>query len=227
MENATSTTVREQWGHLRLSYIESTDEAEAALAVCNENPDDKAAIARLKAAAKLEGKTFRAVMEADAPDIAAVVWKMRQLFTGNNVDGADCYRSLHRSFTDKIMADMERLNATTKDTAILAAWGRRSVAYALYNAADHDPDNLAPLTTVGTAENDIRKAVATTPLGVEIQLWTALFHTNLVLRGAASEAANIMDLDFFMANESDHDRKDRLILAALSSLRSMRIGGAA
>ncbi len=227
MENATSASVREQWDGLRLSYSEATDTATAALDACNESPNDADAIARLKAAAKIEGNTYRAVMEADAPDLGAVLWKLEQLFTGNGLDELGCARPHHRGFTDKIMADMARLNVAAKDTAILDAWGRRSIAYALYNAANHDPDNLEPLTVVDTAENDIRKAVATTPLRVEIPLWTALFHTDLALKNADAEALNIMDLDHFMATEGDWDWKDRLILAAVNSLRAMRAGGAA
>lgn len=113
------------------------------------------------------------------------------------------------------------------DAAVLAAWGRRSVAYALYSAPDHNPDNLKPLVTVDNAENEIRKAVAVSPLGVEIQLWTALFHTDVTTSHGEAAAANVMDLDYFMAKESHFDWKDRLILAALNSLRTMRTGGAA
>ena len=126
------------------------------------------------------------------------------------------------------MTVTNKTNPSTKaDAAILAAWGSRSMAYAEYSAKDHDPDNLRPLEIVDTAENDIRKAVATSPLGVEIQLWAALFHTDLALHSADAQAMNIMDLDHFMARESDWDWKDRLILAAVNSLRSMRAGGAA
>lgn len=129
---------------------------------------------------------------------------------------------------DSTRAPVGATTLTTKpDAAILEAWGRRSVAYAKYNAADHDIDNLAPLAIVDGAENDIRKAVATTPLGVEIQIWTALFHTDLALHVPGAEAMNIMDLDHFMATESCWEWKDRLILAALNSLRTMRTGGAA
>jgi len=129
---------------------------------------------------------------------------------------------------DSTRAPAGATTLTTKDdAAIMSAWGRRSIAYALYSSADHDSDDLQPLTIVDTAENEIRRAVASTPLGVEIQLWTALFHSDFALTNADAAALNIMDLDHFTAREGDWDWKDRLILAALNSLRSMRAGGAA
>jgi hypothetical protein len=79
MENATSATAREQWQALRLSYTEATDTAAAALAACNANPDDPAAVARLKDAARAEGKALRALIEAGEPravwDAAFAAWE--------------------------------------------------------------------------------------------------------------------------------------------------------
>lgn len=119
------------------------------------------------------------------------------------------------------------------DEELVIAWGRRSIAYALYDAGPMDDEpgynpnhDHEQLTIVDSAENEIRKLVATTPLGVEIQLWTALFHTEVTDKRPDSDAANVMDLDHFMAKESDWDWKDRLILAAIRSLRTMQLGGA-
>ncbi|MBL9066452.1 MAG: hypothetical protein JNN10_09185 [Sphingopyxis sp.] len=121
--------------------------------------------------------------------------------------------------------------APAPDGAILEAWGRRSVASAIYaslpfsdcpNAA-YTPEEKAQIDIMDAAENLICAATATTPQGVAIQLWTALAH---VEQDREPEAAiNIMDLDWFLLDETRFDWNVRLILAALKSLRA--IGGAA
>ena len=118
-----------------------------------------------------------------------------------------------------------------EDAAILAAWGRRSVASAIYSGLPftdcpndvYTPEEREQVDIMDAAEEFIREARATTPRGVEVQLWTALVH---IEQDRDTEAAiNIMDLDWFLMDEGRFDWSTRLILAALKSLRA--IGGAA
>lgn len=117
------------------------------------------------------------------------------------------------------------------DAAILAAWGRRSVACAIYATlpfsdcpkVEYTPEEQAQIDIMDAAEILICEATATTPQGAAIQLWTALAH---IEQDTHAEAAiNIMDLDWFLRDETQFDWNVRLILAALRSLRA--IGGAA
>lgn len=121
--------------------------------------------------------------------------------------------------------------ASHPDADILAAWGRRSVASAIYSGLPfsdcpntaYTPEEQAQVEIMDAAEEAIRAVAATTPRGVEIQLWTALVHIEQTQDAEA--AINIMDLDWFLMDEERFDWPVRLILAALKSLRA--IGGAA
>lgn len=119
---------------------------------------------------------------------------------------------------------------TTKaDAAILAAWGRRSVASAIYGGLPfsecpneaYTPEEAEQVGIMDAAEEEIRAATATTPRGVEVQLWTALAH--IEQQREADAAINIMDLDWFLIDEGAWDWNTRLILAALKSLRAMGV----
>jgi hypothetical protein len=121
--------------------------------------------------------------------------------------------------------------APAPDAAILAAWGHRSVASAIYSGlpfsdcpnAAYTPEEKEQVDIMDAAEEVIRAAVATTPQGVAVQLWTALAH--IEQDRDPETAINIMDLDWFLLDEGRFDWSTRLILAALKSLRAM--GGAA
>jgi hypothetical protein len=117
------------------------------------------------------------------------------------------------------------------DAAILAAWGRRSVACAIYATlpfsdcpkVEYTPEEQTQIDIMDAAEILICDATATSPQGAAIQLWTALAH---IEQDRDAEAAiNIMDLDWFLTDETRFDWNVRLILAALRSLRA--IGGEA
>jgi hypothetical protein len=117
------------------------------------------------------------------------------------------------------------------DAHILAAWGRRSVASAIYSSlpfsdapcVQYTPEEQVQVDIMDGAEETIHAATATSPQGAAIQLWTALVH---IEQDRDTEAAiNIMDLDWFLMDEERFDWSTRLILAALKSLRAM--GGAA
>ena len=113
------------------------------------------------------------------------------------------------------------------DADIIAAWGGRSVACAIYGTlpfsdspkVEYTPEEQTQLDIMDAAEILICEATATIPQGVAIQLWTALAH---IEQDTESEAAiNIMDLDWFMTDETRFDWPVRLILSALRSLRAM------
>lgn len=218
MENATSTTVREQWDRLRLSYNEATEAAADALEVCNNNPNDADAIARLKAAARIEAKALTAVMEADAPSLFAAMWKLAQLRDGDN------------RFSDRIVAELKRLHAVNDDSAIFDAFHRRAAAFVtLAGLPDTDttggstPEQAAQWSIIDVAEAEICTSVATTARGAELQLWTAATYQ---FETAEEEAPCYRaDLAYFTAQGDRRDWKDQLLIAAIRSLRA--IGGAA
>ena len=115
------------------------------------------------------------------------------------------------------------------DADLIGAWGRRSIALATFiglpsvGEKGHDrAAEEAELAIVDAAEKEICSAVATTTFGVEVQLWTAFFHADVVTKPGDDEAANVMDIDHFIPKEADFEWRDRLILAALRSLRGLR-----
>ncbi|PKQ00805.1 MAG: hypothetical protein CVT74_02315 [Alphaproteobacteria bacterium HGW-Alphaproteobacteria-13] len=118
--------------------------------------------------------------------------------------------------------------ATNPDADILAAWGRRSVAYAIYNGLPHcdepgtpyTPEEQAQLDIVDEAEAVINTATAATPQGVAIQLWTGLAH--ILTNREEEQAINIADLDWFLMDETRFDWGERLILSGIRSLRAMQ-----
>lgn len=123
------------------------------------------------------------------------------------------------------------LTKSKPDAEIVIAWGRRAVASAIYSSLPfsdcpgkaYTPEEAEQIDIMDDAEKVIHDATATTPRGVEVQLWTALVH---IEQDRDTEAAiNIMDLDWFLMDETRFDWSTRLILAALKSLRAM--GGAA
>jgi hypothetical protein len=117
------------------------------------------------------------------------------------------------------------------DADILAAWGRRSVANAIYGTLPfsacpgeaYTPEEKEQVDIIDAAEELIHASTAVTPRGAAIQLWTALAHIEQTRE--AEVAINIMDLDWFLIDETRFDWPVRLILSTLKSLRAM--GGAA
>lgn len=87
------------WDRLRAAYDAAREAADAALG------DDCAANSA-------EFHAWEAVMRADAPDLAAVLWKLVELFGDagrERIEGAPAGDWLF-SFTGSILADVERLN---------------------------------------------------------------------------------------------------------------------
>lgn len=116
------------------------------------------------------------------------------------------------------------------DAAIIAAWDRRAAAFATLqklpdNSRGHGetPERHAQWAIVDAAEAEICTSVAITARGAELQLWCAAVYQ---FDAAEDEGPCYRaDLDYFTAQGDRPDWKDRLLIAALRSLRA--IGGAA
>lgn len=115
---------------------------------------------------------------------------------------------------------------TQDDAAIFAAWDRRAAAFATLQELPNNvrgdgetPERHAQWAIVDDAETEIHAAVAATPRGLELQLWTALH--NHYQDAEAAEAASRGDLDWFNANDSELDWPDKLFVAAMRSVRAM------
>lgn len=115
--------------------------------------------------------------------------------------------------------------STKDDAAILAANQRRLAAYAeMDRLAAASIDNRSPAeeaqwAIIDAAELVMMSSVATTPRGLEAQLWTALH--NFYQDAEPAAAANRADLDWFNAKHEDLDWSDKLFVAALRSVRAM------
>lgn len=113
------------------------------------------------------------------------------------------------------------------DTELINAWERRVAAFKVYNALPHSkvdgepytPEEAAQWAIIDAAENVIQAAVANTPTGVALQLWTHLGH--VVSTKSDELATHQCDLAHFEAQGDTLDWTERLIIAALRSLTKM------
>lgn len=121
------------------------------------------------------------------------------------------------------------MNLHDGDDAIRAAWSRRQNAYAAYNAipassdpavSDYTPEEARLWAIIDAAEEVIRSSIATTPRGVSIQLWCALYHS--VTGREDDEAVTRGDLAALERLDPSLDWTARLALAALRSLQTMK-----
>ncbi len=119
---------------------------------------------------------------------------------------------------------------STNDAAIIAAWDRRAAAFAELRGAP-DPattgtgtdEQNALWAIIDVAEAEICTSVASTARGAELQLWTA--STYLFDSAEDEPPCYRADLAYFTEQADRRDWKDRLVIAALRSLRAQ--GGAA
>lgn len=120
--------------------------------------------------------------------------------------------------------------STKNDAAIIAAFERRAAAFAALGGLP-DPATTGTGTDeqtglwaiIDVAEAEICTSVATTARGAELQLWCAAVYQ---FDAAEDEGpCYCADLDYFTAQGDRRDWKDRLLIAALRSLRAQ--GGAA
>jgi len=118
-------------------------------------------------------------------------------------------------------------NAYERDSPIIAAWERRQAAYVRYQQNPfpedaNDPqaaEDAALWAIIDEAEEVIRSTAATTPRGVEIQLWVALYHSFTSREDDAAITRG--DLDHLATKEGTLDWGGRLAFAALRSVRAM------
>jgi hypothetical protein len=120
----------------------------------------------------------------------------------------------------------ESVRDNSADTLLEQAWADRCAAYERYNTLPHSedpeisetPEEKAEWAIIDEAEAIIRSAVASTPHGAAIQLWTAL---QCCLSDRNDEAAILRrDLQSFGDGERQ-EWHERLILSALRSLEAM------
>jgi hypothetical protein len=83
----------------------------------------------------------------------------------------------------------------------------------------YTPEEQAQWDVIDAAEEVIRSAVAQTPAGVEIQLWTAL--TLFMSTRAEDEATIRGDLETINEMDGKQDWNIRLLISALRSVRAM------
>jgi hypothetical protein len=113
------------------------------------------------------------------------------------------------------------------DARLEDAWARRADAFSVYSSLPHcekdgepyTPEERAQLAIIDEAEEVVRSAVAQTPRGVAIQLWTQLAHT--VTSREHEAAAHRRDLAYFEAQGDTLDWAERLTIAAIRSLVAM------
>lgn len=128
------------------------------------------------------------------------------------------------------MTNTTTITPMKDDAAILAAWDRRAAAFLAVRALPDDSTTggetdaqAAQWAIIDAAEAEIVTSVATTARGAESQLWCAAVYQ---FDSAEDEGPCYRaDLDYFTAQGDRRDWKDRLLIAAIRSLRA--IGGAA
>lgn len=119
-------------------------------------------------------------------------------------------------------------SVTNGDVAIEAAFKRRRDAYTAFKALPerngpviegYGPHERELWEVIDTAEHIIRTTTATTPRGVMLQLWCAMYHS--VSGREDDEAIHAGDFAAVDRLDNDLDWNARLMLAALRSLQAM------
>lgn len=165
------------------------------------------------------------LIRMQAPDLAALRWKLDHLLGGSNgtIDPWDL------SYLDQTKRDIGRLMAQPSDNAIRLAWERRLTALRIYNTLpegergrDDEVDSLVAAKCweeMDAAEEEIRKTTATSVEGARIQVHCAM----LGMVGAQREEAALLagDMAAFAEREDHLDYPVRLVFSALRSLTAM------
>ena len=129
-----------------------------------------------------------------------------------------------------MIPDNTRIAPAKPDGDILAAWDRITAAHAVLatlpqhaGPGDYSPEERAQWDIIDAAEAVIRTTAATSPVGVEIQIWVGLIH---VMNDDGVEQAILRrDIDWFDERDGELDWFERLFVAAIRSLRSMQEQG--
>lgn len=113
---------------------------------------------------------------------------------------------------------------TNPDAAILAAFERRAIAFEATRALPCDPvtggesdEQSEQWAIIDAAEEEMRSTIATTPRGAELQIWLAA--TYVFDSDKDEPRCYTADLEYFEAQGNKRDWTDRLMIAALRSLR--------
>lgn len=116
---------------------------------------------------------------------------------------------------------------TGADAALLTSYENWRQALAIYNVPRDRDDNAAEQAAIDlicAEEERIRAATATTPKGVEIQLWAFMENSTNALQD--NDAIQRGDIQHFVDKEGDFDWEVRMVIAAIASLQAMHGGGA-
>lgn len=120
-------------------------------------------------------------------------------------------------------ASLKELSVTTgADAALLASYENWRQALAIYNVPRERDDNAAEQAAIDlicAEEERIRAATATTPKGVEAQLW--VFMENSTTDQIDAGAIQRGDIQHFAKNTENFDWEVRLVIAAIASLQAM------
>jgi len=108
------------------------------------------------------------------------------------------------------------------DAAIIAAWKRRVAAYRTYNGSPMNDEEAetAFWPVIDQCDKVIHAATASTPLGVEIQIWVGL-HNSAAWGSVEENAFLARDLAFMEQHQSTFDWNVLPVIAAIRSLRAM------
>lgn len=109
------------------------------------------------------------------------------------------------------------------ESAILAAWERRVAAHKMINGGELSASDEAAApywAIVDECDKLIHSTIATTPRGIEVQIWTALHNSSAYVKDE-EEAILRMDLDYVSKHAADFDWDARAMIAAIRSLRAM------
>lgn len=117
--------------------------------------------------------------------------------------------------------------STKDDAAIIAAFDRLAAAFLAIidllrdpTGRDSDKDQAPYWAIIDAAEEEMRTTVAVTPRGAELQMWLPL--TYLFVDAEDEGPGYRAALEYFEALGDQRDWTDRLIFAALRSLRAMQ-----
>lgn len=117
------------------------------------------------------------------------------------------------------------LAASTVDAQIVAAWERKVAAYRAYNSTpvhnvdvDGADENFWPV--IDQCDKIIHAATATTPLGVELQIWTGLQNSSAYTT-EEERAILSRDLAYLEQHKQAFDWDAQPMIAAIRSLRAM------
>lgn len=173
------------------------------------------------AACAEDRQAYLGLLNFPAPDHSALSYKIRTVANAYEIDD---------EATIPILRDLDRLGERAMeaprpdaDSALLGAWEQRC---ALFSSLETLPesDNTTPEEAkiweqIKAAEDVIRSQLATTPAGVSAQLFAGLHGMSPDF--PVDQASQIGSLAPLEAHESKMDRSERLLLAALRSLKSM------